>query len=200
MVADEVFLDFVHNGVSQPSFVHPITRSPDHPMVLTFTLSGLSKIAGLPQMKFAWIAIRGPDDLARDAMARLELIADTYLSMNAPIQLAAPVLFAQRKDFQRQLMQRIRANLAELDRQLSAQKLCERLEIEGGWYAVLRVPVTRSDEDLAIELLEKRSVLVHPGHFYDFPAEGYLVLSLIAREEEFTEGLKRLLELVIGDL
>jgi hypothetical protein len=151
-------------------------------------------------MKFAWIAITGPDDLARDALARLELIADTYLSMNAPIQLAAPVLFAQRKDFQRQLMQRIRANLAELDRQLSAQKLCERLEIEGGWYAVLRVPVTRSDEDLAIELLEKRSVLVHPGHFYDFPAEGYLVLSLIAREEEFTEGLKRLLELVIGDL
>jgi aspartate/methionine/tyrosine aminotransferase len=179
---------------------HPITRSPDHPIPLTFTLSGLSKIAGLPQMKFAWIAVSGPEDLARQAMARLEIIADTYLSPSAPIQLAAPVLFAQRHGFHRQLMARIRANLAELDRQLAAQEVCARLQIEAGWYAVLRVPVTRSDEDLVIELLEKKSVLVHPGHFYDFPAEGYLVLSLIAREEEFREGVKRLVEFVIGNL
>ena len=144
-------------------------------------------------MKFAWLAVSGPEDLARQAMARLEVIADTYLSANAPIQLAAPVLFAQRHDFRRQLMARIRVNLAELDRQLAAQKACARLQIEAGWYAVLRVPVTRSDEDLVIELLEQKSVLVHPGHFYDFPADGYLVLSLIAREEEFREGVKRLL-------
>jgi alanine-synthesizing transaminase len=175
---------------------HPITRSPDHPIPLTFTLSGLSKIAGLPQMKFAWIAVSGPEDLARQAMARLEVIADTYLSANAPIQLAAPVLFAQRHDFHRQLMARIRVNLAELDRQLAAQKACVRLQIEAGWYAVLRVPVTRSDEDLVIELLEQKSVLVHPGHFYDFPADGYLVLSLIAREEEFTEGIKRVINYI----
>jgi alanine-synthesizing transaminase len=219
LVADEVFLDFVHSPVAPPLSFAGFERQggvvPDSKLnsgspktdnrkpkteTLTFTLSGLSKIAGLPQMKFAWIAVSGPEDLAHDALARLELIADTYLSMNAPIQLAAPVLFAQRHDFQRQLMQRIRANLAELDRQLSAQKLCERLEIEGGWYAVLRVPVTRSDEDLAIELLQKRSVLVHPGHFYDFPTDGYLVLSLIAREEDFKEGLKRLVEFVMGNL
>jgi len=191
---------FSFAGVNHGPKDHPITRSPDHPIPLTFTLSGLSKIAGLPQMKFAWIAVSGPEELARQAMARLEVIADTYLSTNAPIQLAAPVLFAQRHDFHRQLMARIRANLAELDGQLAAQKACARLQVEAGWYAVLRVPVTRSDEDLVIELLEQKSVLVHPGHFYDFPADGYLVLSLIAREEEFREGVKRLLEFVIGNL
>jgi alanine-synthesizing transaminase len=187
LVVDEVFLDFAHDGHSGATFSQ-------NTGALTFTLSGLSKIAGLPQMKFAWIAVSGSEDLARQAMARLEVIADTYLSMNAPIQLAAPVLFAQRHDFHRQLMARIRANLAELDRQLAAQKACARLRIEAGWYAVLRVPVTRSDEDLVIKLLEQKSVLVHPGHFYDFPADGYLVLSLIAREEEFREGVKRLLQ------
>ncbi|HEX9121156.1 MAG TPA: pyridoxal phosphate-dependent aminotransferase [Terriglobales bacterium] len=187
LVVDEVFLDFAHDG-------HAGATLSQNASALTFTLSGLSKIAGLPQMKFAWIAVGGPEDLAHQAMARLEVVADTYLSMNAPIQLAAPVLFAQRHDFHRQLMGRIRANLAELDRQLAAQQACVRLQIEAGWYAVLRVPVTRSDEDLVIELLQQKSVLVHPGHFYDFPAEGYLVLSLIAREEEFREGIKRLLQ------
>ena len=191
LVVDEVFLDFVHDG-------HAGATLSQNSGALTFTLSGLSKIAGLPQMKFAWIAVSGPEDLARQAMARLEVIADTYLSTNAPIQLAAPVLFAQRHDFHRQLMARIRANLAELDRQLAAQKACARLRIEAGWYAVLRVPATRSDEDLVIELLEQKSVLVHPGHFYDFPADGYLVLSLIAREEEFREGVKRLLGYIAG--
>jgi alanine-synthesizing transaminase len=222
LVVDEVFLDFAHSPVTPPLLLGgpplsvplldrqggdiPFTfagfnrGAADHPIPLTFTLSGLSKIAGLPQMKFAWIAVSGPEELARQALARLEVIADTYLSMNAPIQLAAPVLFAQRHAFQRQLMARIRANLAELDRQLAAQKACVRLRIEAGWYAVLRVPATRSDEDLVIALLQQKSVLVHPGHFYDFPADGYLVLSLIAREEEFREGVKRLLEFVIANL
>ncbi len=112
-------------------------------------------------------------------MGRLEVIADTYLSMNAPVQWAVPVLLEQRKDIQRQLMERVHANLAELDRQLAGQKACERLSVDGGWYAVLRVPVTRSDEELAIELVREKGVVVHPGHFYDFPSDGYLVLSLI---------------------
>ncbi|MGB9103308.1 MAG: pyridoxal phosphate-dependent aminotransferase [Terriglobales bacterium] len=224
LVVDEVFLDFAHASgapplslaggpavapplslASAPAVAPPLSllglerqggEFPNTAPTLTFTLSGLSKIAGLPQMKFAWIAVSGPEDLAQQAMARLEVIADTYLSANAPIQLAAPVLFAQRHDFHRQLMARIRANLAELDRQLAAQKPCARLQIEAGWYAVLRVPVTRSDEDLVIELLEQKSVLVHPGHFYDFPADGYLVVSLIAPEEEFREGLARLLDYI----
>jgi len=131
-------------------------------------------------------------------MARLEVIADTYLSPNAPVQLAAGVMLEQRKKIQPQLMQRVRANLAELDRQMAGQKICARLAIEGGWYAVLRVPVTRSDEDLAIELLRESAVMVHPGHFYDFPTDGYLVLSLITEEDEFREGMSRVLNLLAG--
>src|SRR6516225_6695100 len=115
--------------------------------VLTFTLSGLSKISALPQMKVAWIVTSGPEEQVEAAMGRLEVIADTYLSMNAPVQWAVPVLLQQRESVQKQLMERVTANLAELDRQLAEQSACERLEVEGGWYAVLRVPVTRSDEE-----------------------------------------------------
>jgi aspartate/methionine/tyrosine aminotransferase len=161
--------------------------------VLTFTLSGLSKISALPQMKVAWIVTSGPQDQVQAAMARLEVIADTYLSMNAPVQWAVPVLLEQRKDIQRQLIERVLANLTELDRQLATQKGCQRLHVEGGWYAVLRVPVTQSDEELAVHLVREKSVLVHPGHFYDFPSDGYLVLSLIAPEAEFAEGIRRVL-------
>jgi alanine-synthesizing transaminase len=174
------------NGIEHSSFA-------GNREVLTFTLSGLSKIAALPQMKVAWVVTSGPRELASAAMGRLEVIADTYLSMNAPIQWAVPVLLEQRKNIQRQLLERVRTNLAELDRQLAGQKSCQRLNVEGGWYAVLRVPVTRSDEELAIELVREKSVLVHPGHFYDFPSDGYLVLSLITAEGEFTVGIGRVL-------
>jgi alanine-synthesizing transaminase len=147
-------------------------------------------------MKVAWVVTSGPRELATAAMGRLEVIADTYLSMNAPMQWAMPVLLEQRKNIQRQLLERVKKNLAELDRQLAGQKASERLSVEGGWYAVLRVPVTRSDEDLTIELVREKLVLVHPGHFFDFPTDGYLVLSLITVEAEFGEGLRLTLETV----
>ncbi len=162
----------------------------------TFTLSGLSKISGLPQMKVAWIAVGGPEAMKAEALRRLEVIADTYLSMNAPVQWAVPAMLEERHGIHRQLMYRIRENLAELDSQLAAQKLCHRLEIEGGWYAVLRVPVTGSDEDLAIRLLQETDVLVQPGHFYDFPADGYLVLSLITEPQTFQNGIRRVLQFI----
>ena len=161
--------------------------------VLTFTLSGLSKISALPQMKVAWIVTSGPEEQVAAAMGRLEVIADTYLSMSAPVQWAVPTLLEQRQSVQQQLLERVETNLVEVDRQLAAQKMCQRLIVEGGWYAVLRVPVTRSDEELAIELVRERAVLVHPGHFYDFESDGYLVLSLIGAEEEFAEGVGRAL-------
>lgn len=186
ILADEVFLDFSLTGATQPSFAN-------NPDALTFTLSGISKIAGLPQMKFAWLVVSGPEAEKREALARLELIADTYLSMNAPVQLAAPILLQQRGKFQQQLMSRVKANLSELDSQLIGQGHVTRLEVEGGWYAVLRVPATRADEDLAIELLEKHDVYVHPGHFYEFPGDGYLVVSLITPEQEFAESVRRVL-------
>jgi len=188
LIVDEVFLDYSHDGQPQPTF------TANHE-TLTFTLSGISKISALPQMKLAWIAVSGPPTDAAAAMQRLEVIADTYLSLNAPVQLAAPGLLDQRKTIQPQLMHRIRVNLAELDRQLARQQSCSRLEVQGGWYAVLRIPATHSDEDFAIELLRRASVLVHPGHFYDFPNDGYLVLSLISPEHEFCTGIASLLNL-----
>jgi len=193
LIVDEVFLDYAHDGMSRTTFAA-------NQGALTFTLSGLSKISGLPQMKLAWIATSGPNDKDKDevntALARLEIIADTYLSMNAPVQLGAPVLLEQRKSIQPQLLKRVHTNLKEMDRQLAQQKNCRRLDVEGGWYAVLRVPVTQSDEELVINILRKLSVLVHPGHFYDFPSDGYLVVSLITPPEEFKQGLDRILELL----
>jgi alanine-synthesizing transaminase len=187
LLVDEVFLDYAHHGTAPPSLV-------SNQEALTFTLSGLSKISALPQMKMAWIVTSGPADRVSAAMERLEVIADTYLSMNAPVQLAAPVLLEQRRSIQPKLLDRVRMNLTELDAQVRPHKTCRRLEVEAGWYAVLRVPATQPDEDLAIELLRKHLVLVHPGHFYDFPQDGYLVLSLISPHPYFREGMLRILE------
>jgi aspartate/methionine/tyrosine aminotransferase len=189
LIVDEVFLDYAHDGASRQTFA---TNSD----VLTFTLSGVSKISALPQMKLAWIVTSGPGEQVNAAMARFEIIADTYLSMNTPVQLAAPALLEQRTSIQPLLLDRIRENLADLDRLLAGQQSCSHLAVEGGWYAVLRVPATQSDEDLAIELLRKKNVLVHPGHFYDFPADGYLVVSLITPPRHFREGIARVLDLV----
>ena len=209
VIADEVFLDYSHdsvrkrggpedrqfsfagNGLRESGF--SASRSFGNNAALTFALSGLSKISALPQMKFAWMVVSGPTDLVGDAMARLEIIADTYLSMNTPVQLAAPVLLEQRHDIRRQLLERITVNLAELDWQIAGHPMCSRLEVEGGWYAVLRVPATQSGEEFTVRLVERDGVLVHPGDFYDFPAEGYLVISLITPVEVFREGLGRVL-------
>ena len=186
IIADEVFLDFALEGSRAASFA--ANRS-----ARTFTLSGLSKISGLPQMKAAWLIAGGPQQWKSEAVARLEVIADTYLSVNAPVQLAMPKFLEQRHAFHKQVISRVRRNLAELDRQLAEQKTCARLTVEGGWCVVLRVPATRSDEDLAIELLTTQGVSVYPGHFYEFASDGYLVVSLITPERIFAEGTTRLL-------
>src|SRR6267154_4316584 len=186
IIADEVFLDFALDGSRAASFA--ANRGAP-----TFTLSGLSKISGLPQMKAAWLVVSGPQQWKSEALARLEVIADTYLSVNAPVQLAIPQFFEQRHAFHKQVILRVRRNLAELDRQLAEQKSCVRLTVEGGWCVVLRVPATRSDEDLAIELLTAQGVSVHPGHFYEFASDGYLIVSLITPERIFAEGTSRLL-------
>jgi len=201
VIADEVFLDFVLDGGDAPAGGRrPAGGAPRsfaaNTVALTFTLSGLSKISGLPQMKAAWLAVSGPEPLKSQALARLEVIADTYLSPNAPVQLALPAFLEQRSGFQRQVLARLQQNLAELDRQLSGHKTCSRLKIEGGWYAVLRVPATRSDEDLTIELLTTHGVYVHPGHFYDFPTDGYVVIGLLTPEPVFAEGIHLLLSAV----
>ena len=189
LIADEVFLDFSLGNDIAPSFA-----SSDR--ALTFTMSGLSKISGLPQMKVAWLVGTGPEALKQQAVARLEMIADTYLSMNTPMQLALPALLELRHNFQQQCMERVRNNLAQLDKLLSTQRLCTRLNLEGGWYAIVKVPVTGSDDGLALELLNTHGVYVHPSHFYDFPGDGYLVASLITPELPFAIGIQALVNLI----
>ena len=190
IIADEVFLDYNLGAFSPLTFA--ANRS-----CLTFALSGLSKISALPQMKVAWIAVSGPRQVKADALARLEVIADTFLSMNAPVQLAVPEMLQERRHLQPQLLRRIRENLGALDDHLASNKLCVRLNVEGGWYAVLRAPALGSDEDLAISLLESTGVLLQPGHFYNFPSEGYLVASLITPPDVFANGITRTLEYLL---
>jgi alanine-synthesizing transaminase len=185
IVADEVFLD----STSGPT---PALTFALHDAALTFTLSGLSKISLLPQMKLAWTVVSGPQGLVQTAVERLEIIADTYLSPSTPVQLALPKFLALRHGLQAQLQERISANLGFLDAALLESRLLARLEREGGWYAVLRVPATGPDEALAVSLLERCSVLVHPGHFFNFSQDGFLVLSLITPEQQSQEGVRRL--------
>jgi alanine-synthesizing transaminase len=129
-------------------------------------------------------------------MKRLEMISDTYLSMSAPVQHALPALLETRHGLREQLQKRVRDNLHELDRQLAQQQVCSRLDVEGGWYAILRVPVTRNDEELAIALMDEAKVIVQPGHFFDFRKEGFLVVSLITPEQQFAEGIRRVISLL----
>ena len=150
-----------------------------------FTVSGLSKIAGLPQMKAGWIVATGPEREA--ALDRLEIIADTFLSMNAPVQWALPAWLASAPEIQNQINQRVAANLAELNRLLPAVPAVDRLRFEGGWYAVLRIPAVETDERTVVNLLE-RGVWVHPGYFFSLPDSGWLVVSLLAPGLEFSHG------------
>jgi len=182
LIVDEVFLDYVLDG-DVSSFASGLEETP------VYTVSGLSKIAGLPQMKAAWIVAGGP--AAEAALNRLEVIADTFLSMNAPVQCALPAWLAGRAQMRDQIRRRVASNLAQLDRQLGQQRIIERLKVEGGWYAILRIPALAPDEQTVLALLE-RGVWVHPGYFFGMAPSGWLVMSLLAREREFAEGIAAL--------
>jgi alanine-synthesizing transaminase len=184
LIVDEVFLDFSF-GESVRSFAAGIEGVP------VFVVSGLSKIAGLPQMKAAWIVATGPGCEA--ALDRLEVIADTFLSMSAPVQSALPVWLEGRGEIQKQIRERTQANLAELDRQIRSVPAAERLIAGGGWYAIVRIPAVQPDEATVLELLEK-GVWIHPGYFFGLPSSGWLVVSLLAPEGEFSTGVTRLVD------
>lgn len=192
LIVDEVFLDYALAPQTPGSFA-----AGDHP-ALTYVLSGLSKIAALPQVKAAWIAAAGPAPLVEDATRRLEVIADTFLSMNAPVQHALPCLLTNRCSVQRQILGRVRNNLATLDRWLRDAPAISRLEVQGGWYAVLRVPAFMNGEALAIELMQRQQVIVHPGYFYGFDGDGWIVLSLLPHEQAFAEGISRIVRFFGG--
>ena len=188
LVSDEVFADFALGD--DPRRVASVAR--DGP-ALAFALGGLSKSCGLPQLKLAWTAVTGPEGLVRDALARLEVVADTYLSVSTPVQLAAPELLARREELQAPIRERVLSNLQALRAAVGSGCPATILPPEGGWSAVLRVPATLTEEERVTRLLEERDVLVHPGYFFDFPAEAYLVLSLLPPPADFNEGVARVL-------
>jgi len=189
LISDEVFADY--------AFVADAARVPTLAAVtdaLAFCLSGVSKICGLPQMKLGWVAAAGPG--SAEALARLEWISDTFLSVGTPVQHALPRLLQAGEAVRAQISQRTRANLEWLRGAIGGESTCQLLDVEGGWYATLRIPRTRSEEEWALALLERENVLVQPGYFYDFGSEAYLVLSLLTPAEAFREGIARLLTTV----
>lgn len=192
LICDEVFADYRY-----PEGAGRFRSAAGHGDILTFTLGGVSKALGLPQVKVAWIVVSGPTSLRDEALARLEMIADTYLSVNTPAQRALPRWLAQRQAIQRQILQRLLDNRRYLVEQVATSGACQVLNADGGWYAVLRAPSVRDDEAFCLDLLERDHVLVHPGYFFDFPDPGYLVLSLLLPQKQFRDGAGRLLQRLV---
>jgi aspartate/methionine/tyrosine aminotransferase len=186
LIIDEVFIDY---PLSDPPA--PATRVSD---CLTFRLGGLSKSAGLPQVKLGWILVDGPEALVRSALDRLELICDTYLSVSTPVQHAAPALLAAGGRVRARILDRIRTNDRRLRDIARAHRSIEVLPSDAGWSAVMRVPATRSEEDLTVALMETAGVIVHPGFFFDFPHEAFLVVSLLPEPPVFGDGIRRVME------
>jgi len=186
LVGDEVFCDYPIDPRSD------IARVLDQEEALTFSLGGLSKSAGLPQMKLGWMAAGGPPPLVDAALARLEIICDAFLSVSAPVQHAARALLEHGSAIRRLILERVRNNLDALQALAAAHPACSVLRVEGGWSAVVRVPAIRPEESLVLDLLEQDGVLVHPGYFFDFPHEAFVIVSLLPEPGPFRDGAARL--------
>jgi hypothetical protein len=188
LIGDEVFAEY-------PAGPDPRRASSvlEGEGVLSLSLGGLSKLAGLPQLKLGWIALGGPESLRREARERLDLVGDTYLSVNTPVQGAAPRLLELSRGIRREISARLQANRQILLERIGPGSPGRVQPGEGGWSAVVQIPAVMSEEEWVLSLLERDRVLVHPGYFFDFPAPAYLVLSLLPREEDFREGLERIL-------
>ena len=183
-ISDEVFSDFSYEN--KP-------KNLSHPNVLTFRLGGLSKSLGLPQLKLSWIEIQGPEKLVKECKERLELIADTYLSVNTPVQVALEALLAFAPDIQNQIKERLLKNRKNLEKSLAELSTVKVWSAQGGWYALVEVSLEGiRDEDLVLRLLKEQQVLVQPGGFYDFPTGCFLVLSLLPQIDIFETAVKRL--------
>jgi hypothetical protein len=189
IIGDEVFADYEWSPGAADRAVSVASRTD----VLAFSLGGLSKSVGLPQLKLGWIAAAGPAALVGAALDRLELVCDTYLSVSTPVQLAAADLLARGAVVRERIAARVRANHALLLERVTAAPSCRVLQAEGGWYAVIQVPSLQPEEDLVIDLVTSDGVLAHPGYFFDFSHESFLVVSLLTPEAAFGEGVSRLL-------
>jgi alanine-synthesizing transaminase len=193
LILDEVFIDYPLRGAIAEAA--PLAA----PECLLFRLGGLSKSAGLPQLKLGWMTVEGPVALVDEALDRLELICDTYLSVGTPVQVATRALLETSVPVRDQIRERVRGNLARLREAMAATAgAATLLEPDGGWSAVLRVPSRDGEEALVLELLERDDVVVHPGFFFDFPREAYLVISLLPEPSTFATGVQRILERVDG--
>jgi alanine-synthesizing transaminase len=191
LIVDEVFADYPLDATD------PITDiAAGQPDVLTFSLAGLSKTVGLPQLKLGWMVVGGPASERTDALAALELITDTYLSVGTPVQVAAPHLLAAGAPVRRAIHDRVRRNLAVLRANAVRYPSCQVLCVEGGWSAVIRVPSLSQEEQLVVDLLEHEHVLVHPGYFFDFPRQTHLVVSLLPQPDLFSDAVDRALRFV----
>jgi alanine-synthesizing transaminase len=189
IIADEVFADYeLEPGARAAAGRAAVRRD-----VLTFSLGGLSKSAGLPQVKLGWIVVSGPDALAAAAIERLEFVCDTYLSVSTPVQMAAACLLEAGARIRVQIGARTSANYRYLQSTAAAFRSCRLLRSDGGWSAVLQVPSLQPEEDLVLDLLEKEGVLAQPGYFYDFPRESFLVVSLITPPAALADGIGRVL-------
>jgi hypothetical protein len=188
LLADEVFGDYL--DAPSPEVLPSLVEERE---IAGFVMSGFSKVLGLPQMKLGWIIPVGPDSFVHAAEERLELICDTYLSVSAPVQHAAASWLAAQDVLTAPIQARVRENRAWLRAQLGPGSLCSLLRSDGGWSVVLRVPASRSEDEWALTLLRDENVVVHPGYFFDFEREAYLVLSLLPAPEVFREGVARLL-------
>ena len=191
LICDEVFADYAYG---EDAARLPSPAGTDD--VLTFTLNGLSKVAGLPQMKLGWIVVSGPAEERAAAVARLEVIADTYLSVGTPVQLALPHLLTGSEAVRAQIRARVAGNRRHLDAALTGDLPAHALPAEGGWYAIVRLPAVRSEEEWALTLLDHDNVLVQPGYFYDLPFAPALVLSLLPAPDVFAYGVACLVRLV----
>jgi len=187
LVSDEVFAEYALDAEAPPTEIARRAK------VLSFTLGGASKSLGLPQMKLAWTIVDGPVQQRIDALSRLELIADTFLPVNTPVQVAAPELFRRAAPIRHAIHERVSRNLTAAREVAQAYPACEVLRVEGGWTAVVRVPATRSEEALALGLVQDERVLVHPGFFFDFPHEAFVIVSLLPQEDVFVEAFARVL-------
>jgi aspartate/methionine/tyrosine aminotransferase len=191
VIADEVFFDYLVGKEARVSMAGPRSAA-SAPAALTFTLGGLSKACGLPQMKLGWILVDGPAEARAEALGRLEFIADSYLSVGAPVQCAAERLLALGDGIAALIRERVNLNRGSLVAAFPGGSASRVLPSDGGWYAVLQVPAVRSEEEMVLDLLARSDVLVHPGYFFDFEREAFLVLSLLPEPGVFGEALRRL--------
>ncbi len=189
IVADEVFADYE----LEPGAAARAGRVASRGDVLSFALGGLSKSVGLPQVKLGWMAVGGPAPLAAAALERLELVCDTYLVVSTPVQLAAAELLARGAAVRAQIAARVAANYRALQAAVAAAPSCRVLRSGGGWSAVLQVPSFEPEEELVLRLLDDDAVLTHPGYFFDFPRESFLIISLLPDEASFASGVCRVL-------